>query len=117
MPCIGRRSARWLGRGEDRMRRWKQRPPQSNWGDFADDEHIGGPDGVGGEPYAERLGIETLAATGVQGRGVLVDLAAIHGRDNARVGYDGLMYALEAGKAVVETGDFLCVYTGFADML
>jgi kynurenine formamidase len=84
---------------------------------FRGHEHVRGPDGHGGEPRAERLGIETLAVTGVQGRGVLVDLASIHGRDNARVGYDGLMRAFDATKSTIEAGDFLCIYTGFADML
>lgn len=70
-----------------------------------------------GSPRAAALGIETLAVAGVQGRGVMVDLFAIHGRDKVRVGYDGLMRALERGKESVETGDFLCLYTGFGDVV
>lgn len=75
-----------------------------------------GPDQDGG-PYARALGMERMAATGVQGRGVLVDLHAVHGPERVAVGYDGLMRAIEAQSVEVETGDFLCLYTGFDDVL
>ena len=68
-----------------------------------------------GGPYARALGIENLAMAGVQGRGVLVDLHRIHGRKRVAVNYDGLMRALEDQGGTVETGDFLCLYTGWAD--
>lgn len=78
-------------------------------------EHIGvDQDGV---PRAGALGIERMSAAGVQGRGVLVDLYRIYGRKRERVGYDALMRALESQNVQVETGDFLCVYTGFADLV
>ena len=63
------------------------------------------------------LGIEHAAATGLQGRGVLVDLARRFGR--ARVLVDGAMLRgilAEDGIDVIE-GDILCLHTGFADML
>ena len=66
---------------------------------------------------AEALGIENLATVGVQGRGVLVDLHRIHGRAAVRVGYDGLMRAIDEQKVDVRRGDFLCLYTGYADVL
>lgn len=66
---------------------------------------------------AKAIGIERLATAGVQGRGVLVDLERLHGRARALVGYDGLMAALEGQGASVEQGDFLCLYTGFADLV
>jgi hypothetical protein len=66
---------------------------------------------------AKALGIENMAETGVQGRGVLVDLHARFGRERKLVGYDDLMRACEAGGATVEQGDMLCLYTGFADLL
>ena len=40
-----------------------------------------------------------------------------YGRKRALVGYDGLMATLDAQGATVETGDFLCLYTGFADLI
>jgi kynurenine formamidase len=66
---------------------------------------------------ARSIGIECLATAGVQGRGVLVDLERLHGRQRTLVGYDGLMAALDAQGASVESGDFLCLYTGFADLV
>jgi kynurenine formamidase len=78
---------------------------------------IVGPDDAADPPGARALGIENFAVSGVQGRGVLVDLAARYGRERALVGYDDMMRALEEQKAAVEPGDFLCLYTGFADMI
>jgi hypothetical protein len=66
---------------------------------------------------AKALGIQNMAETGVQGRGVLIDLHAIFGREGKLVGYDDLMRACAAGGATVETGDMVCLYTGFGDLL
>jgi kynurenine formamidase len=66
---------------------------------------------------ARRLGIENLAMAGVQGRGVLIDLASLYGRERVSVGYDELMQAIESQKAEIGEGDFLCLYTGFADVV
>lgn len=63
------------------------------------------------------LGIDNLAAHGAQGRGVLVDLHAHFGRERKAVGYDALMRVMEADKVTVEKGDFVCFYTGFADVI
>jgi len=71
------------------------------------------PNGFG----AKAIGIENLATAGVQGRGVLIDLERIYGRSRALVGYDALMAAIEDQRASVETGDFLCLYTGFGDLI
>lgn len=68
-------------------------------------------------PRAVALGIENLAQTCVQGRGVLVDVRAAGAGPHALVGYDALMAAAEAQGAHVEEGDFLCLYTGYADLL
>jgi len=81
---------------------------------FTAKDHVLGPDREGG-PCALKLGLERLAETCAQGRGVMLDLAATHGREYARVGYEGVMRALDKQKASVEPGDFLCVYTGWAD--
>lgn len=68
-------------------------------------------------PRAGALGIEQLAAHGVQGRGVLIDLAHHLGRRRQAVGYEALMRVLEADGVQVEAGDMVCVHTGFADTL
>ena len=78
-------------------------------------EHLIGPDAGG--PRAAALGIENMAATAVQGRGVLANLHAIHGREHVRIGYDELMRAMELQKVSVTSGDLLCLYTGFVDVL
>ncbi len=69
------------------------------------------------EPKAGALGIEHLAEHGVQGRGVLIDLAHHLGRRRQAVGYDTLMRILDADATEIETGDMVCIHTGFADTL
>lgn len=66
---------------------------------------------------AEALGIQNLAEHGAQGRGVLVDLHAHFGRERRPIGYDELMRVLEMDQVVVEQGDLVCFYTGFADVI
>jgi kynurenine formamidase len=69
------------------------------------------------EPEATALGIERLAEHGVQGRGVLIDLAHHLGMRRQAVGYDTLMRILDADGIAVEVGDMVCLHTGFADTL
>ena len=65
-------------------------------------------------PYGARaLGIETMAETAVQARGVMIDLFAHVGLERVPVGYDRLMSILEADRVDVEAGDILCLRTGF----
>jgi kynurenine formamidase len=92
-------------------------PEKVYYNGFRAGVEIIGPDEASGGFGAHAIGIERMAAAGIQGRGVLVDLERVHGRERAIVGYDGLMAALEAQKATVEQGDFLCIYTGFADLV
>jgi hypothetical protein len=63
------------------------------------------------------LGIEHMAASGVQGRGVLVNLRRHFGDARTHVGYDALMRVLAQDHVVVEPGDLVCVHTGFAQRL
>ncbi|HEY0294416.1 MAG TPA: cyclase family protein [Bordetella sp.] len=63
------------------------------------------------------LGIQTMAAAAIQGRGVMVDLHAHLGAQRRRVGYDTLMEIFEADGLAVEEGDILCLHTGFAERL
>ncbi len=69
------------------------------------------------KPGAHRLGIENMAATCVQGRGVMIDLEAHFGRTGTLVGYEELMRVMEADRVVVEPGDMVCFRTGFGTML
>ena len=87
---------------------------------FRAHEHVCGPfDYLHGRepkagPYgAKALGIEKLAETGMQTRGVIIDLYAHVGLEAVPVGYERLMRILEADKVEVEPGDALCFRTGF----
>lgn len=67
---------------------------------------------------ANALGIDTMAAHGVQGRGVLVNLNRHFGElPRKEVGYDELMRVLDADKVIVESGDILCLWTGLDRMI
>jgi Putative cyclase len=76
----------------------------------------------GAKPVAEpmgakKLGIENMARSCVQGRGVMIDLAAHFSGEGKAVGYDDLMRVLEADKVTVERGDLVCLRTGYDRML
>lgn len=73
------------------------------------------PTDAGMGPAATALGIEYMAVNGVQGRGILVDLERRYGRRRVLVGYEDLMVAL--GDTEVREGDFLCIYSGYADLV
>jgi hypothetical protein len=68
-------------------------------------------------PGAHRLGIENMAASCLQSRGVMIDLQAHFGRTGHVVGYDDLMRVMEADGVVVEKGDLVCFRTGFSQLL
>jgi kynurenine formamidase len=74
-------------------------------------------DTKGSTTRVDALGIGGMAVAGVQGRGVLVDLAAHYGGEGARIGYAELMAVLETDGVTVETGDMLCLHTGFVQAL
>lgn len=83
-------------------------------------EHVRGPkdylhgdEAVDGPYGARALGIERLAETGIQGRGVMVDFHEHVGLEATPIGYDRLMRIFEADKVEVEPGDILCMRTGF----
>jgi kynurenine formamidase len=71
-------------------------------------------DGGSHRSYAHHLGLEHMAYTGVQGRGVLVDLAHHLGHDWRGVDLATLKEIMAADNVVVEPGDMLLVHTGFA---
>ena len=77
---------------------------------------IVGPD-ADSPPHADRLGIENLAMTGVQGRGVLVDLVRSFGAGRTLIGHAELMRAIDEQQVEVRPGDFLLLYTGYGDAI
>ena len=66
---------------------------------------------------AERLGIENMAAHGVQGRGVMIDLERHVGRKREWIDHARLMAILDEDGVEIESGDMVCLHTGFADLL
>jgi len=67
-----------------------------------------------GRSCALHLGLEHMAAHGVQGRGVLIDLAHHLGHEYRGVNLATLREIMDADGVVVEPGDMLLLHTGFA---
>lgn len=64
------------------------------------------------------IGIDNMAATGVQGRGVLVDLKNEVGtEERVEVGYDLLMSILDKQNIELKKGDILCLWTGLDELI
>lgn len=73
---------------------------------------------AGQQVAANALGIDTMAAHGVQGRGVLVNLFRHFGESPRKeVGYYDLMHVLDADGVEAEQGDILCFWTGLDRMI
>jgi kynurenine formamidase len=68
-------------------------------------------------PRAGALGIETIAQTSLQGRGVMVDLERAVGRGRVAVGYEMLNQILDAQDLTIESGDILCLHTGLSKIM
>jgi len=64
--------------------------------------------------FAHHLGLEHMAFHGVQGRGVLVDVARHLGNEFRGVDRATLEEIMAADNVVVEPGDMLLIHTGFA---
>lgn len=71
-------------------------------------------DGTGHGSFAHHLGLEHMAFHGVQGRGVLVDLAHHLGHEWRAVDRRTLVEVMAADGVEVEPGDVLLLHTGFA---
>ena len=70
------------------------------------------------EVAAHALGIDNMAAHGVQGRGVMVNLYRHFGESPRKeVGYDDLMRVLDADGVLGEEADILCLWTGLDRMI
>jgi kynurenine formamidase len=82
----------------------------------ADGACAGGPDTGSSEALGavSALGIETMAETCVQGRGVLIDLLAHYGERGVAIGFGELSDVLANDRVSVEPGDIVCLHTGFA---
>jgi kynurenine formamidase len=73
-------------------------------------------DGSGSVSFARHLGLEHMAAHGVQGRGVLIDIAHHLGNtpEWRPVGMRTLREIMAADQVVIEPGDMVLLHTGFA---
>jgi kynurenine formamidase len=71
-------------------------------------------DGSNHACFAHHLGLEHMAYQGVQGRGVLVDVAHHLGHEFRGVDRNTLEEIMAADNVVVEPGDILLIHTGFA---
>ena len=69
-------------------------------------------DGSGTTSFARHLGLEHMAAHGVQGRGVLIDLAHHLGTENQPVDNATLQDVMARDGIVVEPGDMVLLHTG-----
>ena len=71
-------------------------------------------DGTGQRCFAHHLGLEHMAYAGVQGRGVLVDVAHHFGDEWRGIDLATLKQVMAADNVVVEPGDMLLLHTGYA---
>lgn len=71
------------------------------------------PDGMG----ARKLGMEHMASTGAQGRGVLVDFVPHVGTGRTSIDYDHLQEILNREGVQPEEGDFFLFHTGWDEMI
>lgn len=69
------------------------------------------------DSYAHKLGVETMAVHGMQGRAVLIDLVRVFGKGRTIIGYKELIKAIDQLKVTVEKGDMLVLRTGFSEAL
>jgi kynurenine formamidase len=74
-------------------------------------------EGTQGALGAVAVSVAAMAETGVQARGVLVDLYRHLGNERVEVGYDQLRHIMKADGVVVEEGDILCLHTGFGQLV
>ncbi|MEU1165242.1 cyclase family protein [Streptomyces sp. NPDC005921] len=74
-------------------------------------------DGSGSVSFARHLGLEKMAEHGVQGRGVLIDIAHHLGTGYQAVSYQQLQEIMAADNVTVEPGDMVLLHTGFATQI
>jgi kynurenine formamidase len=66
---------------------------------------------------AINLSVAGMAETGVQGRGVLIDLRHHLGDERVEVDYATLEKILKADSVQVEPGDIVCIHTGLGQLI
>lgn len=81
---------------------------------FRAGKHILGADDPEG-PAAASLGIENMAQTCVQARGVMLDFRRHFGTERKDIGFRELQHVLDRDRISIETGDILCLHTGYAE--
>ncbi len=91
-------------------------PERVYYNGFTPDLDIKGPDDPDGMG-ARRLGVENMAVTGMQGRGVMADFHRHFGDERVVVDYDMLMNIFAKDDIVLEEGDFFLFHTGWDDMI
>ena len=74
-------------------------------------------EGLYGKVGAVNLGIQHMAESCLQGRGVMIDLRSHCGDERRTVGYDELMAIMNKDDVEVSAGDLVCLHTGFADRI
>jgi kynurenine formamidase len=73
--------------------------------------------GTQGELGAVSLGIQGMAQTGVQGRGVMIDLRHHLDDERVEVSYDRLEMIMKVDGVRVEKGDIVCIHTGLGQLI
>ena len=85
--------------------------------------HVRGPgdpkdiDSEEGSVQAAKLGIENMATTCVQSRGVMIDLHAHFGDERVDVDYEKLMQVIDADQVEITSGDILVLHTGWSKLV
>ena len=72
---------------------------------------------LAGTSEAAALGIQNMAEKCVQTRGVMIDLRAHFGASRTWIGFDELMTVIDREGMEVESGDIVCLHTGFAEWI
>jgi kynurenine formamidase len=73
--------------------------------------------GTQGELGAVNMSVAEMAATGVQGRAVLIDLRHHFGDERVAVTSEMLERIMKADAVTVEQGDILCLHTGLGQLI
>ncbi len=73
--------------------------------------------GTQGELGAVNLSVACMAETGVQGRGVMIDLRHHFGDERVDITWELLERVLRDDSVTVEKGDILCIHTGLGQLI
>ncbi len=85
---------------------------------FRHGEHVVGPEGDGVHGvHSDKLGIENMATSCVQGRGVMIDLKAHVGEERAWIDWNDLEAIMKADDVTVEPGDMVLFHTGLTKII